>query len=78
MIAVICTNQILDGKIFHTLEQARNYVAMNYRRNWRKLEGFESQVKNLMKQRNAIDMMECINYGTRFYFVEVELQTHEG
>jgi len=77
MIVIKRANQIVDNKAFVTLDQARNYVAMNFRRNWRNYENHQSIVKSLLSQHRAIDMMECANYGTRFYFVEVELQKHE-
>ena len=78
MIVIIHQGRVLRNLAFQTMQQARNYVAMNFKRKWKDYTNYQSQIKDLLDKNGASDLMECANHGTRFYFVDVEPQQHEG
>jgi len=78
MIVIIHQGKILQNKSFQTMQQARNFVAMNFKRKWKDYTNHQSQIKQLLEKNGASDLMECANHGTRFYFVDVEPQQHEA
>jgi len=78
MIVIIHQGRILQNLAFQTIQQAKNFVAMNFKRRWKDYTNHQSQIKQLLEKNGASDLMECANHGTRFYFVDVEPQQHEG
>jgi len=78
MIVIIHQGRILQNLAFQTIQQAKNFVAMNFKRRWKDYTNHQSQIKQLLEKNGASDLMECANHGTRFYFVDVEPQQHEA
>lgn len=72
MIVVLHQGKVLDNKLFLTPERARNYVAMNYPRDWEKTESFMSFYKPLLEKNGAFDIMKCKQHGSTFLFVYLE------
>ena len=78
MVVIIYKGKILQNKAFQTLEQARNFVAMNFKRRWKDYTNYQSEFKKLLEKNDACDLMECYNHGTRFYFIDIEPEQHEA
>ena len=71
MIAVIKTGKIVDGKVFETIEQVRNYIKMrNTKRKWR---ANHTCSKRELDRVEAIDVIEDSFSGARFFFIEVSV-----
>lgn len=77
MIVVLHQGKVLDNKLFLTHERARNYVAMNYPRDWEKTESFMSFYKPLLEKNGAFDLMKCKRHGSTFVFVQLEEYENE-